>query len=195
MKSRLICIVFSLLTIVLFAACQTGLRESALAEPLESEKPETGETYCPEESPFAPSMGITSANIQFHFVADNFLYDLEPFFDLIDLGQFESFHEFVEFDEEMHSRIVFTTEATVRNFRFIEISYNFDTDPYETIVSNVLYSLEELSPETPFVVTWRQWGIFPHRGISFVDENGTTRYFSIDMSTESGSLMFTEIGR
>jgi hypothetical protein len=83
---------------------------------------------------------------------------------------------------------MFKTNAAAKDFKFIEIGY--DEDKY--FESAVLYSLAELTPEKPFVVTWIEWGALPRRGISFSDENNVTRYFYLARSGENGDLLLAE---
>jgi hypothetical protein len=45
-----------------------------------------------------------------------------------------------------------------------------------------LFSIDELSPEKPFVVQLLIPGSTPAYGISFVDENGDEKYYTINMS-------------
>jgi len=108
------------------------------------------------------------------------------------LSKYDSFDEFVEFEDEGYQKIVFTTAIAVKDFRFIEVGYKDENMNVTFFENKGLYSLEELSPEKPFVVTWMEWGSIPHRGISFVDETNTTRYFYIAMSGENASLHLVE---
>lgn len=108
------------------------------------------------------------------------------------LSQYDSFAEFIEFEDENPQKIIFTTNIPVRDFGFIEVAYK-DQDMNVTFFENqLLYSLEELSPTKPFLVTWIEQGALPHRGISFIDETDRTRYFYIAMSGEDGSLLLVE---
>jgi len=96
------------------------------------------------------------------------------------LSKYNSFVEFVEFDEEGYQKIVITTNVAVKDFKFIEIGINFD--PFYIYERSVVYSMDELLPESPFVVTWLEQGTFPHRGISYLDDNHTRKYFSLSMN-------------
>lgn len=108
------------------------------------------------------------------------------------LSKYDSFTEFIEFEDEGFQKIIFTTNIAVKDFRFIEVGYK-DNDMNVTFFENeALYSLEELSPAKPFAVTWMEQGTIPHRGISFIDETDTTRYFYITMSGEDGALLLVE---
>lgn len=108
------------------------------------------------------------------------------------LNQYDSFLEFVEFEDENYQKIVFTTNVPAKDFKFIEIDFSEEDGDIVFFEKEVLYSLDELTAEKPFLVDWIPWGAIPHRGISFVDEKGDTRYFSIIMSGEDGSLYLDE---
>ena len=108
------------------------------------------------------------------------------------LSKYDSYAEFIEFDDEGYQKIIFTTNVSVKDFKFIEIDFKEENEDIVFFASEVLYLLEELKPEEPFVVTWMEWGSIPHRGISFIDETDTTRHFMIGMSGEDGSLYLNE---
>lgn len=108
------------------------------------------------------------------------------------LSKYSSYNEFTEFEEEGYQKIVFLADNSVRDFRFIQIGYEDEAANIYFFESKELYSLPELSPEKPLVVTWMQAGTIPHRGITFVDEENISRYFYITMSGEDGSLRLVE---
>ncbi|MDL2263972.1 hypothetical protein LJC31_04910 [Synergistaceae bacterium OttesenSCG-928-I11] len=105
------------------------------------------------------------------------------------LNRYDSYHEFMEFKEEGYQKIVFLTAAPLKAFKFIEIVRN---DIGLPTAGNALYSLDELRPGEPFVVTWMEWGSMPHRGITFIDGNDQTRCFFISSHGGDGSLVLTE---
>ena len=108
------------------------------------------------------------------------------------LSEYDSFDEFTEFEDEGYQKIIFITNIVVKDFRFIEVGYKEENTNIVFFENKVSYSLDELSPEKPLVVTWMEQGSIPHRGISFIDENNTTRYFYVAMSGEDGSLFLVE---
>lgn len=108
------------------------------------------------------------------------------------LNKYNSYNEFIEFEGEGYQRIVIIPNTEVKNFKFIEIGYEESENQLKYFEKNVLYSINKLSPEKPFVVKWMERGLIPHRGISFVDENNTTRYFYIANSGRDGALLLLE---
>jgi len=129
------------------------------------------------------SLGLTSANVRLRHVDDGVLWHNNPEHSF-DLSQVEYYHEFV--NKSGGVRVVFTTESTVQNFRFFSVEWNnrffrdYATD-YDRMykVEQVLYTLDALTPNVPFVVTGVGWGgaAIAANGFSFIDENGITRYF------------------
>ena len=69
---------------------------------------------------------------------------------------------------------------------------HIDDDAVTLYEQSELYSLDKLTPDRPFIAVWMPQGIVPHRGISFVDKNGTARYFAIAESGYDGSLFLIE---
>lgn len=110
------------------------------------------------------------------------------------LSQYDSYDEFVDPEEEGPQKIIFTSNIAAEDFHFIEIGHEAKDTTLGIIENRVLYQVGELSPTKPFVVDWTEWGSLPHRGISFKDESGRTRYFYLAMSGEDGSLLLLEFG-
>ena len=102
------------------------------------------------------------------------------------LDEYDSFVEFIEFEDfegEEHPRLLIVSNALLHDFRFIEVG--FDDEDFIIYERESLFTAEEISPDMPFVVTWINWGTLPHRGISFTDENGNVRNFTINLDNAS----------
>jgi hypothetical protein len=110
------------------------------------------------------------------------------------LDKYDSYDEYVEPEDSSYQvKVIFTTSAPVKDFKFLEGSFVGGEDNNLSFnASNVLYSIDELSPEKPLVIGTVFHGDFPTRGISFVDESNTTRYFTLMMSGKDGSLFLGE---
>jgi hypothetical protein len=111
------------------------------------------------------------------------------------LSRFSGYSEFVEFDEDGYQKIVITVNGAVTDFKWIEVAAQDDGAGGITYETAELYALDELTPDKPFVVTWMEWGLLPHRGISFTDADGTVRRFYVvaDATGESETpLRFIE---
>ncbi|MDL2313509.1 hypothetical protein LJC36_00845 [Desulfovibrio sp. OttesenSCG-928-C14] len=106
-----------------------------------------------------------------------------------DLNRYSSYYEFMEFKENGYQKIVFQAAASLKEFKFIEISRN---DKGMPVKGHALYSLDELKHDKPFVVTWMEQGSLPHRGVTFIDENNETRCFFIGLHGGDGSVVLSE---
>ena len=130
-----------------------------------------------EVDPIAPS----EVEVQADFLTDALL------------AQFSVYHEFIEPGQENAPLIFFTTNIAVRDFHFLEIGVEIDDDfNIYFYADGVLFTLDELNPDEAFLVTWQSSGEFPHRGISFVDDTGLTRFFTINLGGD-GSVWLSEI--
>jgi len=106
------------------------------------------------------------------------------------LNKYDSYVDFIDDDisEELalliyteELRLAFLPYITLYDFQWIEVGFNEVENilGYQFYQRSVLYSVGDLQSGVPFVVTALNQPI-PHRGISFVDENGKRRYFAIN---------------
>ena len=109
---------------------------------------------------------------------------------LTDLSDYEQF--ILGMDEAL-PLVYFSTESTVEDFKVLSLTFESIDDN-----GNVKFAVEEtshhgiLTPETPLFVRMELMGTIPNNGISYVDANGATRYFTVDVSGYDGSLLMTE---
>ena len=113
---------------------------------------------------------------------------------LSNLGDYDEFLEDYTplIGYETDERIVISTDSEVEDFKFIELSTRSGGDGIEFFEKSVLHSQKTLSPDKPLVVTWQEIGSTPHRGLSFTDGEGNTRYCLISASGKDNSLLLTE---
>ncbi|MBQ9277797.1 MAG: hypothetical protein IJ224_04095 [Lachnospiraceae bacterium] len=89
--------------------------------------------------------------------------------------------------------ILFSTEEKVTDFKVISLyMQDVDADGKPVYLYMEVYSKDELTPEHPLCVDVTFYGDMPNWGVSYVDPNGKTRYFAIEISGFDGSLLFTE---
>ncbi|MCL2864826.1 MAG: hypothetical protein FWE25_04695 [Lachnospiraceae bacterium] len=98
------------------------------------------------------------------------------------LEEFDSYVDLIEFNEPDFQKIAFVANHALENFRWIEINYEIENEHYIFHEESILFSMETLDANEPFVVTWLEEGTIPHRGISFVDDNSVRRYFTLHMN-------------
>lgn len=109
---------------------------------------------------------------------------------LTDLSDYEQF--ILGMDEAL-PLVYFSTESTVEDFKVLSLTFESIDDN-----GNVKFAVEEtyhhgiLTPETPLLVRIELMGTIPNNGISYVDANGATRYFTVDVSGYDGSPLMTE---
>lgn len=96
------------------------------------------------------------------------------------LNKYDLFHEYIN-DKDGVSLIIWAN-TQIEDFAFISIM-NYDTgDKPSYFAGDTLFSVDELSPEKPFVVNLLIPGTVPAYGISFLDENGVEKYYTIQLS-------------
>jgi len=96
------------------------------------------------------------------------------------LNKYDLFHVYIS--DEDGDRLIILTDKAIKDFAFISVNYDDTGDKISLLAGDTLFSIEELSPEKPFVVKLLDpGGVLPAYGISFVDENGVKRYYSINM--------------
>jgi hypothetical protein len=75
-------------------------------------------------------------------------------------------------------RIAFISNVPVKDFSWLSLTLEFDDlDELVYGIGEELYSLEELHPQKPLVVSWTEVGIMSVFGFSYRDENGQKKYF------------------
>lgn len=106
----------------------------------------------------------------------------------------EGCDEFWAYAGENSARIVFTAKDSLDDFKVLELSCE-SVDENGVIQYSVteLYAYGTLRAERALVVELIFEGTIPGYGISYVDAEGNTRAFSVDISGYDGSLMLEEI--
>ncbi len=101
--------------------------------------------------------------------------------------------DFAASEDEPLSRVVFTTDAEVRDFRFLSLSDpQADGEDGFSFATRELWKPETFSPEHPLRVTLTFYGDLPSYGIMYTDETGAIRTFALEMSGEDGHLYLAE---
>lgn len=90
-------------------------------------------------------------------------------------------------------RVLFTADKTVTDFRILFLTCEtIDDDGNLTFSVEEVYSQPELTPDRPLVAGLEFIGDMPNNGISYVDADGTSHSFAVDMSGMDGSLYLWE---
>lgn len=161
MKKRLCLIFVALIITFALGGCKDAVN---------SENSDTTSTSSETSSSSAPSDSVetSSINIQIDIATDELL------------GEYDSFYEYV--NDEDGERLIIWTDKEVEDFAFISVDYEDTEDEIAYHAGNILYSIDELSPKKPFVVKLLTPGLVPAYGVSFLDENGVERYYTINLS-------------
>lgn len=197
------------------SACLRAPEAADTTPPVQSETPEPENTAKPTNSPepentpaleedlysgvlYISNEEAASSVRVYHVADDSFNQSEGEEYEVIDLKDLESYHEFEDAYEdfadlfETFPRIIFMTDAPVTDFRYLEIETVFEDDIGMTVL-DTLYRLDTLTAEKPFVVNWMSIGdIGMSRGISFVDEGGVRRYFAFNISGYDGDMYLME---
>ena len=95
-------------------------------------------------------------------------------------------------DDQTGETMLFLTTESVENFAYVEIYPFIDpNDDFYLHVGEVFFSLDDFTPEKPFVVTTYIGSGIPARAIHF-EYKGTVKYFYITESGMDSSLMLIE---
>lgn len=98
-----------------------------------------------------------------------------------------------EDSKEDFTKILFRVGGAVSDFRFLSIEpAEADIDDGKYKISKVLYNQAEFNSTMPLVAETQSGEATPKRGISFVDEHGITRYFTINYLTTGNKELFIE---
>jgi len=99
------------------------------------------------------------------------------------LSEFETYAEPLD-NERGEARIAILPNTTMREFQWIEVGTTMSEDVFgvQFYQQNVLDAVGDLPSGVPFVARHWELGTFAHRGISFVDESGERRYFTISFN-------------
>ena len=111
-----------------------------------------------------------------------------------DVSGLVSYDEFVASESEFCTKVVFSTDSAVKDFKFLSIIMEgWDEEASRPVFAvEELHHQVELTPDRPLVVTLVFIGDIPNNGISWVDEEGVTRRFSVGLSGYDGSIEMGE---
>jgi|GEM_PF-3513385 len=113
---------------------------------------------------------------------------------LVDSGfRLSSCRECILIEGDPQAWIVFSTDLPVGDFRLLSVAVeDIDEKGNISFSDEELRRFDELTPDTPLVVATVFYGDMPNNGFSYVDADGTTRRFAVDMSGYDGSLTAIE---
>ncbi len=96
-------------------------------------------------------------------------------------------------DEEIVP-VYFFTEETVYNFRIHRITVmGTDEDGRLVFDAQEMFALDELEPEHPLLAAFVFTGDLPENAVSYTDQDGNERWYTVEISGENGSVIMTEL--
>jgi len=106
------------------------------------------------------------------------------------LQQFESYAEFDNPYSNFSSYVVFSANMDLYNFQFFRLGHDFgscvDDEWHHFYVGTMLGFQDVLPFGEPVVIPWHPGGTWPQFGISFLDETGERRNFTLNSNEGSG---------
>lgn len=110
------------------------------------------------------------------------------------MDRYVEYTEYVADSSEYETKVAFVATSRVTDFKVLSLEFvDYTEDGKIKFDSKELYSQEELGKDTPLIVTMTFVSDIPNYGISYVDENGQTKKYSIALSGYDGSLFLSEI--
>ena len=102
---------------------------------------------------------------------------------------FNAYHAYWSEETDYITAMGFTPGERLTDVKFGLLDW-FETESWQ--MSEVLYTMDELTPERCFLAQVVFWGDMTTYGISFTDADGQARHFAISISGKDGSLVCTE---
>ncbi len=154
MKFRILLMIF-IITLTIGGCKQAEPQSSVQSEtPSASVQAEASPPPVQSEAPPspAPTVYVDSTKENFHIaIATEEL-----------LGKYESYHEYASDELE---RIIIWTDTIVKDFDFTTVKYDDTGDEFTFSEGDVLFSLDEFTPDKPFVADIFSPEIFPVNGM------------------------------
>ena len=109
------------------------------------------------------------------------------------LADYPEHDEFIADRTEPQVKVALLAEGEVRDFKVLSLHLkDVDADGKPNFLVVSLHTRDRLTPGRPLVVGLTFYGSTPHYGISYIDESGTERCFSLDQSGMDDSIYLSE---
>lgn len=192
MKRTIIALILAAIMTLALVSCndsgnESSVTESSIAQDTESLVAETESSTADESSEAVSetvSEGETSEDkkeeikviISLEHASEELLNSTEEF-------------PFYQDPDTDYGYVVFKTDTSVTNFRYFSVVSN-DTwsDDGAPMIDDVLYTIDEFTPDMIFVAETVFADVYAVRGISFVDANGNTQYYTLHDSAVDDTM-------
>ena len=109
------------------------------------------------------------------------------------LSEIPDYYEYTAVDSVPEARIVFIPYKAIKDFKILNIEFIEAREEGEIVfATQEVYKSEPLTPNKPLLANLSFFGTIPNNGISYVDENGTTQYYAVNISGKDGSLILNK---
>lgn len=109
------------------------------------------------------------------------------------LADYAEYDQFIADTSEQQMLVAFLSAESLQDFRVLALELpEVNNQGRCHFKVTTLYAQKELKPDRPLVVGMTFYGSIPHYGISYRDENGQTRNFSVNISGRDESLELSE---
>ena len=107
---------------------------------------------------------------------------------------YQSHDEYVLSEEESAAKVAFFAQKPLKNFRVLNLEFvDADEDGNVLFRAKSMYQQKELMPDCPLVVQGVFYGSIPNWGVSYEDETGEVRTYSVSVSGMDGSIVLSPI--
>lgn len=106
----------------------------------------------------------------------------------------QSYDEYILSEEESAAKVAFFAQKPLKNFCVLNLEF-VDTDEDGNVLfqAKSMYKQKELMPDCPLVVQGVFYGSIPNWGVSYEDETGEVRTYSVSVSGMDGSIVLSPI--
>lgn len=109
------------------------------------------------------------------------------------ISEISDYYEYTAPDSVPEARIVFIPYKAIKDFKILNIEFIEAREEGEIVfATQEVYKSEPLTPNKPLLANLSFFGTIPNNGISYVDENGTTQYYAVNISGKDGSLILNK---
>ena len=102
---------------------------------------------------------------------------------------FNAYHAYWSDETDYITSIGFTAAEPLTDVKFGLLDW-FETESWQ--MAEVLYTIDEMDPDQPFLAQVVFWGDMTTYGISFTDADGNARHYAVSISGRDGSVVCTE---
>ena len=205
MKRTIIAVILAAIMMLALVACDesgndASVAESSIAQDAESSGAETESSIADESS---EAVSESSAADESNETASETVSESETSEDKKEetkviislehaseelLNSTEEF-PFYEDPDTDYGYVVFKTDTSVTNFRYFSVvSTDTWSDDGAPMIDDVLYTIDEFTPDMIFVAETVFADVYAVRGISFVDANGNTQYYTLHDSAVDDTM-------